>query len=296
MAKLLSHLFLPQKSNNFKAYLAQPGFMTLLLAIYILNQSIIRSIAFIKPGVLGFSSEITATKVFYLTNQERAKKGLPELKLNSTLSASAQAKAQDMFTKNYWAHNAPDGTSPWNFFKQAGYQYTVAGENLAKDFYDTESMLNAWMKSPTHRDNILHSKYQEIGIAVVNGRLSGMDTTLVVQHFGDPLVAVINSNNKQSPTVATTQVVDLPSSQVAKVWGADTQIPSASPRPLINPITISKIVGGFIFGLMAVVMFIDGLVTLKNKNYRLSSSNTGQIGFLAIIFIMLMFTKQGVIF
>ncbi len=268
--------------------------MAVLLAIYILNQSIIRSIAFIKPGVLGFSSEITATKVLYLTNQERAKKGLPELKLNSVLSASAQAKAADMFAKNYWAHNAPDGTNPWFFFKQAGYQYQVAGENLAKDFYDTESMVTAWMKSPTHRDNILHTKYQEIGIAVVNGRLSGMDTTLVVQHFGDPLVAAVNTRNSDSSAIS--QTVELPSSQIANVWGTGTQTPSSSPRSLISPILLSKIIGGFIFAMMTVVMFIDGLVTLKNKNYRLSSSNTGQIGFLAIIFIMLMFTKQGVIF
>lgn len=296
MSKFLSHLFIPQKSNNYKAYLAQPGFMALLLAIYMLNQSILRSLAVIKPGILGFSSEITAEKVFYLTNLERRKIGLPELRLNSALSQSATLKAQHMFANNYWAHNAPDGTSPWTFFKQAGYQYLIAGENLAKDFYDTETMLGAWMKSPTHRDNILHTKYEEIGIGVVNGRLSGMETTLVVQHFGDPVVSLSDSKNPIQPKIVDqTEVVQTQNAYVEKVWGSQSA-PSQTNQPLINPLTLSKLIGGIIFGLMTVVMFIDGLVTVRKGNYRLSGSATGQVGFLAIIFILLMITKQGTIF
>lgn len=291
MSKLLSYLFIPQKRNNYRAVLAQPGFMALLLAFYLFNQSIIKSISIANPGVLGFSSEITINKVLYLTNQERQKKGLPELKLNSSLSKSAQSKADHMFTNNYWAHNAPDGTNPWYFFKQQNYQYLVAGENLAKDFYDTESMVNAWMKSPTHRDNILHQKYEEIGIGVVNGRLNGVETTLVVQHFGDPIVSVageatISLNNNKA---------DLPDSQVAEVWGAETQSLQQS-KPLINPLSVSKLIGGLIFGFMIVVLFIDGLITLRDKNHRLTSSVTGQVGFLAIIFVLLMIAKQGAIF
>jgi len=135
---------------------------------------------------LGYSSEITVEKVLQQTNQQRQNNDLPPLLFNSALSESARLKAEDMFVNNYWAHSSPEGSSPWDFIKSTDYQYSVAGENLAKDFYDTPSMVKAWMHSPTHRDNIVHLKYKETGIAVVNGVLGGIKTTLVVQHFGTP--------------------------------------------------------------------------------------------------------------
>ena len=292
MSRFLSNLFIPQSKNNYKAYLAQPGFLAILLSFYILNQSFIRSFALIKPGVLGYSSEISAQKVLNQTNEQRLKNGLPELKLNPSLSQSATAKAEHMFANNYWAHNAPDGTNPWYFFKQVGYEYQVAGENLAKDFYDTETMISAWMNSPTHRDNILNSKYKEIGIGVVNGTLSGIKTTLVVQHFGNPVVASAPAKQDIASRYQPVEV-ELPDASAQTVWGADTVDQT---KPLISPLALSKIIGGAIFSLMVVVMFIDGLVTIKNKNYRLSSSVTGQISFLLVILGLLIFTKQGAIF
>lgn len=282
MAKLLSVLFIPQRKNNYKALLAQPGFLAIFLCLYLLNQSIIRSISIAHPGILGFSSEITISKVFDQTNQQRIQTGLEPLSYNDTLSKSAQAKAEHMFALNYWAHNAPDGTTPWDFFKQVDYQYQIAGENLAKDFYDTSSMLSAWMKSPTHRDNIVNSKYKEIGIGVVNGTLSGIKTTLVVQHFGTPIDGVI-----QSP-------VSLPPE--LQIQGEQVETLAYRSQPKINPLTLSKFIGGAIFALMVVVLFIDGLVTLKHGNNRLSGSATGQVGFLLIILVLLFFTKQGAVF
>lgn len=292
MSRFLSSLFIPQSKNNFKAYLAQPGFLAILLSFYILNQSFIRSFALIKPGVLGYSSEISAQKVLNQTNEQRLKNNLPALNYSDVLSKSAQAKAEHMFANNYWAHNAPDGTNPWYFFKMVGYEYQVAGENLAKDFYDTDTMMGAWMNSPTHRDNILNSKYKEIGIGVVNGTLSGIKTTLVVQHFGNPLVALAPVK-KDIAVNDVPEVIELPDDTTQMVWGADTidQV-----KPLISPLALSKIIGGAIFSLMVVVMFIDGLVTIKNKNYRLSGSVTGQVGFLLVILGLLFFTKQGAIF
>ena len=282
MAKLLSVLFVPQRKNNYKALLAQPSFLAIFLCLYILNQSIIRSIAIARPGILGFSSEITAGKVLDQTNQQRIQTGLEALRYSDTLSKSAQAKAEHMFANNYWAHNAPDGTTPWDFFKQVDYQYQIAGENLAKDFYDTSSMMSAWMKSPTHRDNIVNPKYKEIGIGVVNGTLSGIKTTLVVQHFGTPL-----NDNLLSPITPPPQLL---------VQGDQVETLAYRSQPKINPLTLSKFIGGAIFALMVVVLFIDGLVTLKHGNNRLSGSATGQVSFLLIILVLLFFTKQGAVF
>ena len=143
MKHSLSRLFIPQEKNNFRADLLKNSFLFLLVFAYLINQSFIKYLSIVKPGVLGYSSEITAQKVLDQTNQQRTKLGLTALKYNSVLSQSAAKKAQDMFANNYWAHNSPSGTTPWDFFKSVGYKYSVAGENLARDFYDTESLMKA---------------------------------------------------------------------------------------------------------------------------------------------------------
>jgi hypothetical protein len=189
-----------------------------------------------------------------------------------------------MFAKNYWAHQSPDGQSPWFFIKSVDYQYSIAGENLAKDFYDTDSMLKAWMASPTHKDNIIHPKYQEIGIAVVDGVLDGLKTTLVVQHFGTPLVSTLSN----SPSETSAPAPALVNNMVL----AETDLSAFR----LNPTLISKTLGTAMFVLILSVLLIDGFFTLKNKNKRLTGSSTGHIGFLIIIFTLMLFTRQGTIF
>ncbi len=274
------HLFVPHTSNNHRAYLIRPSVIALFISIYLLNQSLVKSLTIIKPGVLGYSSEITVQKVIDLTNQERLKLGQEPLQYNSVLSDSAIEKAQDMFANDYWAHNSPQGKTPWDFLRQHGYEYSVAGENLAKDFYDTDSMVRAWMNSPTHRENILNPKYQEIGIGVVNGVLNGVKTTLVVQHFGSPLNGVVAYS---SPPSASVDILSEASSAPVSA-------------PLISPLQISQFVGLVMFVIIISALAIDGYFTLKNKTHRLAGSAAGHVGFLAIIFILLLANQQGRIF
>lgn len=67
-----------------------------------------------------------------------------------------------MFDENYWAHFAPSGKSPWDFILGSGYKFTFAGENLAKNFYNSQDVMNAWMASKVgHKENLLNSKYQK---------------------------------------------------------------------------------------------------------------------------------------
>jgi uncharacterized protein YkwD len=277
----LSVWFIPQPKNNYRALLLHPSFLGIFIALYLLNQSLIKSFTIARPGVLGYSSEITAQKVFVETNSERQKLGLSGLSYNSTLSASATKKAEDMFKNDYWAHSSPTGRTPWDFFKEVGYRYSVAGENLAKDFYDTESMMQAWMKSITHRKNILDTRYQEIGIGVVNGTLNGVKTTLVVQHFGTPINAVISHEKPPSDTAVVSQNV---------------QVLSERSVPQISPVAISKTIGIIMFIFIIGVLLVDGYITLKNRTTRITGSSAGHVGFLAIILLLLLFTRQGSIF
>lgn len=184
------HLFYPKRSNNHRPLVIQPiAYLILSLMVFALVGLLHLGPSIPGPGgmILGFSSSITATEVIEQTNQERAKSNLDPLTLNPQLTAAALAKAQHMMTHQYWAHVSQDGKEPWTFIREAGYQYRVAGENLARDFTNTPNMIRAWLASPTHRDNMLSPRYREIGVAVIDGVLEGQETTLVVQMFGLPL-------------------------------------------------------------------------------------------------------------
>lgn len=280
------HLFVPHEHNNHRAWIVQAPGIALLIGFYFLNQQFIKFFNYIQPGILGYSSEITTQKVVELTNKERQKQGLAPLEYNSVLSISATKKAQDMFKSNYWAHVSPTGTTPWDFFKNEQYRYSVAGENLAKDFADTDTMIKAWMNSPTHRANILSDKYLQIGIGVVNGTLNGVKTTLVVQHFATPLVIPSIAGDSDIPTIqATEEVSILAEDNDGTVY-----------QPVISPLSVTKIIGALIFALVIVTLIIDGYLTITRQTPRLAGSASGHVGYLIIILILLIAARQGAIF
>jgi hypothetical protein len=149
--------------------------------------------------VLGAQQTISANDLFSQTNVQRLQHQLPALTLDDRLSQAAFLKAKDMFRQQYWAHTAPDGTTPWHWFGVVGYNYTYAGENLAKDFMSAGAVTAAWMASPDHRANILDKDYSQVGFAVVDGTLSGQPTTLVVALYGKPVTSLAGVAASQSP-------------------------------------------------------------------------------------------------
>lgn len=140
----------------------------------------------VSPSVPEESTEQMKAKVFTLVNEERKKAGLKELNDSQVLDTTATNKANDMFAKNYWDHVSPEGTTPWVLFGNVGYVFREAGENLAKDYLSSKKVVNGWMISPTHKENILNPLYKETGIAVIDGTLLGRPTRIIVQHFGNP--------------------------------------------------------------------------------------------------------------
>ncbi|MCD6301607.1 MAG: hypothetical protein J7L82_06015, partial [Staphylothermus sp.] len=140
-------------------------------------------------GLIGipqaYASSITSSNIIVLTNQARSSYGLNTLSNNGKLEAAALAKANNMFELQYWDHFGPNGESPWQFIKAAGYNYVYAGENLARGFRTSEGVHEAWMSSPTHKANIVSPNYEDIGVSVVTGVLEGSQTILVVQMFGN---------------------------------------------------------------------------------------------------------------
>ena len=121
-----------------------------------------------------------------LTNTERGKDAAPTLKRSPILDEAAYLKALHMRDNDYFEHYSPDGISPWHWFDTVGYDYVHAGENLAVFFKESEAVVEAWMNSPLHKENILKKEYSEIGVAVVDAEHRGYKTVFVVQLFGTP--------------------------------------------------------------------------------------------------------------
>lgn len=149
-------------------------------------------------------STVLPAVVVQLTNAERSDLSEVPLRRNSTLDEAARMKAEHMAKNEYFAHYAPDGTSPWYWFDQAGYSYAHAGENLAIHFTDSSEVVEAWMDSPTHRANIVSGKYTEIGVGTAKGMYEGYETVYVVQLFGAPAAAqVVKTTPRPTPVPAT---------------------------------------------------------------------------------------------
>ncbi|API91318.1 MULTISPECIES: CAP domain-containing protein [unclassified Virgibacillus] len=106
-------------------------------------------------------------EVVDLTNQERAKQGLPALKVDKELSKVAREKSRDMATNGYFAHNSPTYGSPFDMMKKYGISYSAAGENIAKGQRSPQEVVNAWMNSQGHRENIMNAKFTHIGVGYV---------------------------------------------------------------------------------------------------------------------------------
>jgi len=123
-------------------------------------------------------------------NKQRLANLLPVLTLNSQLNKAAELKATDMVKNGYFNHNSPDGLTPWHWFDEAGYNFIYAGENLAADFHSPEDIIQAWMDSPSHRQNILDNHFNETGLALIQGSYNGHSSLFVVQMFGQPRIRV----------------------------------------------------------------------------------------------------------
>lgn len=132
--------------------------------------------------------KLNAENIIAITNKYRQDNGIiTPLSMENKLNLSAQVKLEDMFENQYFEHNSPDGVGVSDLGDQSGYDYLLIGENLAMgNFKNDLALVNAWMNSPGHRENILNKNYKEIGVAVGRGLYNGQKVWMAVQHFGTP--------------------------------------------------------------------------------------------------------------
>ena len=302
--KTLIHLFVPHESNNQKAKILHSGSLG-LIAVFLIGFQLLLGVATRAfPQVLGYAANIAPSEVIRLTNEKRAQNGLAPVTENGTLNSAALAKGNDMLAKGYWAHFAPDGTSPWSFFVKFGYKYKYAGENLARDFSNASSAVDAWMNSPTHRENILNGNYREIGIGVVEGNLSGADTTIIVQFFGTGLsgspaipVAKAKEATSSSPAPkATTKAV----SATPRPTAIATPSPTPSPTPatvvsttFVSPFNFTKNISLAVTGFLLLVLSIDLIVVRRQRIARIGGRTLAHLAFFGMILAVIIILKAG---
>lgn len=294
MKDFFRHLFIPHHTNNFKAKLLHIDMFVVYVLLFMLFNVSVRVLTHVSPQILGFATNIVIDTLVSLTNQQRANLGLSPLHYNDKLSQAAAGKANDMFANDYWAHNSPEGKTPWDFIVGAGYRYVYAGENLAKNFSDSNGVVDAWMASPSHRENIVRPEYDEVGFAVVNGKLQGEETTLVVQMFG---------KSQSSAVAQVAQAAELEIKKPVEVIPSTTSaIPIAEAMPSSPPSLLQIIpVGGvskkplfdilsltrkFSIGLSVMIMgtlIIDGFYVWRKNIVRISGRNLAHVLFLTAI-------------
>lgn len=102
--------------------------------------------------------------VLDLTNKERQKAGLAPLQIDTKLMSSARQKSADMAKNRYFSHTSPTYGSPFDQMKANGISYRSAAENIAMGQRTAAEVVQAWMDSPGHRQNILTAQFTHIGI------------------------------------------------------------------------------------------------------------------------------------
>ena len=288
LSKLQTFLF-PNEKNNQKAKAIHSSSLFTLIFLLVVFQSSLNLISRLRPGVLGFASNINVGNLLRLTNQRREEYGFKPLVLNELLSEAAQQKASAMFAFGCWSHNC-DGRTPWWFFQNVDYDYTFAGENLARDFGESEEVVAAWMDSPTHRDNLLSQKYQDIGFAVVNGVLNGEETTLVVQLFGTQTSTQAIASGMQEISSKVEGVVKEEEARPMQIMISEAGRQS---KPIISEFMLTKTFSLILVGFLILIFALDSILIYQKRIVRVSGKSFIHLSFFIIILLGILLSYQG---
>lgn len=284
MQRLRRHLknaFIPHHGNDYRPHALRRPMLHMYTAIVVAVKiiAVVFVAVYASPARV---SDISPSTIATLTNAARQQNKLGLLKSNAALTKAAQAKASDMAKKQYFAHVSPTGLTPWTWFKRAGYSYTYAGENLAMDFVTSEDVIAAWLRSPSHRKNLLSTKYKDIGVAVTTANINGAPSLLVVQMFGAPVPAqpkrvVTTPAQTPSPTAAKTTARQAPQQVLGEATTATPPtvptITSPAHQTMIRT-AFPEVVGQAESGSI-VTLFVNGI--------RQATTTTGSDGVYAVM-------------
>lgn len=253
-----------------------------------------------KPGVLGITANFTSPQIIAKTNEARVKAGVSRLSENPRLSEAAQKKAEDMISSGYWAHYAPNGKAPWDFIREAGYNFQAAGENLARDFDNIDSMISAWLASPSHAENLLSANFTEIGIGVAEGVISGKTTTVVVQMFGKPAFQPVAAAPPRPAQITTTLEaaplnLEKPQVVVAPAQQEIIDVEKLTNQASFNYVISTKIISLSVVSLILLLVLADLAFVKINKVARVGAHPAFHLIALLLILFAVWYSNSGLI-
>ena len=117
-------------------------------------------------------------RVLELTNNERVRRGIPALQWSDTLGRAARAHSEDMARNGFMSHRGSNGSTFDQRIAQAGFNGGYLAENVASGQRTPEEVVNSWMNSPGHRENILNPVYTHLGVGFADNKWT--------QKFGTP--------------------------------------------------------------------------------------------------------------
>jgi len=228
--------FIPSTRNDHRPKILRPRSLVYITILSTLIKVIVIGYLFFIYPNRAIMSEVVIKKIFELTNQSRQEAGLKPLVMNSVLSASAVAKANDMIADDYFAHYSPSGKKPWDWVSRSDYPYILVGENLAMNFATADGVHTALMNSPSHKKNIMNEKYKDLGLAMVTGKIDDKETNVLVELFATTgnnvtTASAVIDNSEQPKTVTVSDVPSIEKTAPVVTETKKTEIKKSEPVP-----------------------------------------------------------------
>jgi uncharacterized protein YkwD len=107
--------------------------------------------------------------VVALVNQERKEAGCDPVTVDDRITAAAEDHSQDQADMGKMTHTGSDGSTVGKRVTRAGYTWSKVGENVASGTTSPERVMELWMNSDAHRENILNCAFENIGVGRVDG-------------------------------------------------------------------------------------------------------------------------------
>jgi uncharacterized protein YkwD len=114
----------------------------------------------------------------------RAMPPAPPVVTHPTLRASARGHSRDMALRDYFSHTTPEGAGPGARAQGAGFQGSLVGENIAAGQVDPARVVQAWMESPGHCENLMDPRYRYLGVGYFRDGANDRFEHYWTQNFG----------------------------------------------------------------------------------------------------------------
>jgi hypothetical protein len=232
--------FIPHLGNDHKPHILRGETAVIIIAFVLVAELFFLMGTFVIGPKLKFTGSILPAVVMDMTNDERKSGGVGELVPNDILSLAARNKAADMAERGYFAHRSPDGRDPWYWLDEAGYEYSYAGENLAVNFIDSKDVVDAWMRSESHRENIMKSSFSDIGVGIARGMYKGKEAMFIVQFFASPRLVPHNDVISLPPVLASYEAPEEEAVDIgSEVAGESISVSPSPAREVVSPLSVA---------------------------------------------------------